>query len=348
MKKGLLLFGVILITFATFSAFAENEINLNSPEKTDFTNYLLTLKLDSAIYQEVLGSNQVKIPSISGDKNVEATLDDLDTPTLDYYGSSKISFPNGGDIFVFPVGYIQGNVVDATGNLIPKAHLSFVCHSSFTVQFPTITDNTGFFIVQNVPIGECTIIASTEVSAGSSKVVITTGQISEVEIVLEKPVSNQSSLFMILSIVGLLMLLIFGFIMFKSIKEKGRKEQISFKHRKKEEIEHEEHKSSELKKLKESKEIKELKETKEQKETEAISKQTKALLHILSEKEKKVVEILMANQNQASQARIRRDTKIPRTTLARILQSLEAKKIILIEKSGKWVDIKLTDFFLGN
>ena len=79
-----------------------------------------------------------------------------------------------------------------------------------------------------------------------------------------------------------------------------------------------------------------------------ISKKTTAILETLNDKEKKVVNFLLENNYQQSQSKIRHATKIPRTSLSRVLQSLERKKIISIKKEGKLVDISLTSFFLDD
>jgi len=74
---------------------------------------------------------------------------------------------------------------------------------------------------------------------------------------------------------------------------------------------------------------------------------SETILKTLNKKEKAVVEFLLANTNKASQAKIRHATGIPRTSLSRVLQSLEGKKIVHVEKHGKMVNVALTDFFLG-
>ena len=89
------------------------------------------------------------------------------------------------------------------------------------------------------------------------------------------------------------------------------------------------------------------KEHSEVKTEEKHSKQTQALMKTFSEKEQKVVDFLLKHNNLTSQAKIRHNTKIPRTSLTRVLKSLEKKKIAEIEKEGKMVSVKLTKFFLG-
>lgn len=71
------------------------------------------------------------------------------------------------------------------------------------------------------------------------------------------------------------------------------------------------------------------------------------VLVALSEREKKVVRHLLDNDNRSTQASIKNDTGIPKTSLLRIFQSLENRNIIYIEKIGKMKKVSLSDWFLG-
>ncbi|NQU78391.1 hypothetical protein HQ545_01345 [Candidatus Woesearchaeota archaeon] len=71
------------------------------------------------------------------------------------------------------------------------------------------------------------------------------------------------------------------------------------------------------------------------------------VLHTLSAKEKNIVEFLMQTGGKNSQAHIRHNTGIPRTSLSRCLKTLEQKNIISIEEVGKTRKIILTPWFLG-
>ena len=87
-----------------------------------------------------------------------------------------------------------------------------------------------------------------------------------------------------------------------------------------------------------SKPVKEVKET---------GKRAHDVLSTLNSKERDVINYLQANKDRATQADIRHNTSIPRTSLARVLQNLESKNIITVRKVGKAVKVQLTDWFLG-
>jgi uncharacterized membrane protein len=70
-------------------------------------------------------------------------------------------------------------------------------------------------------------------------------------------------------------------------------------------------------------------------------------METLNEREKKVVQFLLEEKGIATQAKIRNGTAIPKTSLVRVFQSLETKKVVSIEKIGKMKKITVTDWFMG-
>ncbi len=75
---------------------------------------------------------------------------------------------------------------------------------------------------------------------------------------------------------------------------------------------------------------------------------TNELMNTLRERERIVVEFLLNNNNVQTQNQIRYGTGLPKTTLARIFDSLAARNIVSIQKIGKAKNIHLTQWFLGN
>jgi uncharacterized membrane protein len=324
MKKRLALILLFIMLLPLAIAIDETNIIFTSPDKQDFTNYYLTLNFADAQYTELLSSSQAKIPLLNKEQSLQVTLDLLETPAIDYYGSGKYK----DNFLVFPVGYVQGTVVDNAGNLVSNAELSFNCYSSFTVDFPDSSDNLGFFNIPKTPIGECIVIASKDGVVGKQNFEIKLGEISSVEVSLAGNMDNKNSSHLIWLIVILISLILIGLLIWYLLKN----DIINFK------------KKKPLTKEKVEENSKDIEETSENN----ISKKTTAILETLNDKEKKVVNFLLENNYQQSQSKIRHATKIPRTSLSRVLQSLERKKIISIKKEGKLVDISLTSFFLDD
>ncbi len=67
----------------------------------------------------------------------------------------------------------------------------------------------------------------------------------------------------------------------------------------------------------------------------------------LNKKEIKVVDYLMQSEKSPSQNRTSHDIGIPKTSLSRIIDSLEKKNILTCEKIGKYKKLQLTKWFLA-
>jgi len=76
-------------------------------------------------------------------------------------------------------------------------------------------------------------------------------------------------------------------------------------------------------------------------------KRTQDILQTLNDREREITTYLLEHSKKSTQATLKNETGIPKTTLLRIFASLEAKHIITIEKVGKMKKITLTDWFLG-
>ena len=334
MKRFLL---IIVFTFIFMFTLVQAQIDttftFTSPDNEDFTGYFATILLDDAVQKVVLDNSEYTLALIDGQYTTDIILDSFDTPTPDYYGSKSITVPSDTSIpfFVYPIGYLQGTVVDTNGNLVPSARIQFTCYSSIAVEYPHTSDAAGFFTVPHIPVGRCTIIASARNVAGKSDVEIRRGEDTSVEIVLGQTIDSSYSMFKII-LWGFIVLAVIIVLISSLVSRNVQKRKIVSHHEKKIQERKRENQQEDQEKL-------------EEKHT--ISKQTQALLQTLSEKEHKVVTFLMNHGNEGSQAQIRHATHIPRTSMARILQTLERKKIVQIEKQGKMVRVELTELFLG-
>ena len=210
------------------------------------------------------------------------------------------------NFLVYPTGYLKGKVLDINGNLVPYAELLIDCYSTTIYDYNRNADNIGFFTITNVPVGSCSMIASKNGLVGNAEFEVNKGEVVSIEIILGESVAKKSNLAVWIIVILLIVLTILISIRF----------------------------------------ILQRKPKTEAKTEEKQSKQTLALMKTLSEKERKAVDFLLEKDNKVSQAKIRHATRIPRTSLTRVLQSLEKKKIVEIEKEGKMVSVRLTDFFL--
>ena len=70
-------------------------------------------------------------------------------------------------------------------------------------------------------------------------------------------------------------------------------------------------------------------------------------METLNNKEKNVVRFLLEHKEFMSQNQVGREVGMPKTSLSRVIESLELKKIVETECIGKYKKIRITSWFLG-
>lgn len=217
---------------------------------------------------------------------------------------------------------INGIVLDSLDNLVSEAEVKADCVESQTFK----TDKFGSFTIKDSPKGSCRIYAAFKDGIGFKDIMVS-GQLDGLEIKLDKTIVRLSryngclSCFLFVDKIpaaalaaSCIILFLTGFLLvLRFAKKKKRKE----------------------------KKVNEIKETKS-----FTPHRIADILQTLAPKEKRIVEFLLENNSQSSQAQIRHNTGIARTSLARCLKTLEAKKIVSVEKLGKMVRVRLTTWFL--
>lgn len=267
-------------------------------------------------------------------------VDNRSTPETDYYGESIYTLTGdlvtrGETLYVDPVGSLELIVSDASGNLVAGAELDFKCKS---YRSTATTDRFGSYKAENLPVGECKVSAAYTNLVGSAVISIVKGHTVNGEIMLSENViipPIEAYKYYIGAAVILVLLLLYYTLIRKRIKRHVKEEvakTVKKKHAKK----------AKLKKVNLAKE-----EKKKEKKEEELNPRARDIMKTLNEKEQKVVNFLLENKHKSTQATIRNETGIPKTTLARVFQALEAKKVIKIETIGKLKKIELTDWFLG-
>lgn len=218
---------------------------------------------------------------------------------------------------------LKGLVVDKDTLLVRGASLRFDC-GQLPEDLPVETDSFGSFRVENFPVGECDVFAHYDNYVGYVTVHLEEDDFERVIIHLDQKIvkKDYSLLFLILLGVGFLLLLlsiillIIWFVKRKDTREMKRIERqtiasfVSIPH-------------------------------KGQTRLDTISV-------TFSKPEKAVVDYLLSHHHEAVQADMRHAMHLARTTLARVLEGLERKKVVSIEKLGKAIKVKLSDWILEN
>ncbi len=295
-------------------------------------NVLLTLKdintkqdIDSVIVNVDLGESVItkyveegeilRLELENGTYEAELRANDLSTPGKDYHGKVSLEVENTliKAILLYPIGTLRGTVKDKLDNVVSNAKLKFECSGESPDSFPETTDEFGSFSVEYMPIGECMVYASYKDMTGRLRLDIGRGNLSNYEIMMDKSlIREKSNLASWLISIAILLIVAYFAIKYNMIGKATPK-----------------------------------KEKKEKEEKKPEDNAMKKIKETLNEREKKVVNHLLDNNNTSMQSSVRHATSLPRTTLSRIVNSLQKKKIISIEKHGKSVKLTLTDFFLG-
>jgi DNA-binding MarR family transcriptional regulator len=145
---------------------------------------------------------------------VTLKLDKTETSGMDYYSKFDVALTGDRSITAYmrPVGSFTGEVIDS-GGLVTKAQIKFDCIGDYGETGETISDSFGSFSADWLPVGSCKVSALSDGKVGSSEVIITQGEISKIEILLEKEISKSEDYsWLIIPMVLILAVLIYLFL----------------------------------------------------------------------------------------------------------------------------------------
>ena len=244
-------------------------------------------------------------------------VDELSTPGKDYYVESYFDLKKDTyqTLHLFPLGSVIGYVYDDSKRAIAGADVKFECSADYGVTTPTKTDSYGSFVGEWMPIGRCSVFAAFQDRMGKKDVEIRHGEVEEIEITLSGSLLQSWTFSTALLLVSVLL----GAAFYAYKKNYHTKLMPP---------------------------IESQPQVPEKPTTPGLPKRAIDILKTLKPKESAVVNFLIENGEESTQAKIYYSTGIPKTSLSRILQSLENKNIITSEKIGKKKKVKLTDWFM--
>lgn len=250
----------------------------------------------------------------SGSYSIVLKIDVLDTGGNDYFsiGDVQLDRDSMAIFFMYPVGTVRGVVYDKSGSAVEGAKIGFACANQIGDTKDIYSDEYGSFEAGYLPVGTCTMYASKGSYMGRQDIQVREFQLLTQDIILDQSVASSGIFFWIGGMIVLLMAAFFV----GSRMRKPKKAKIVMDEKPKEE----EHK---------------------------IASRTSDILVTLKPSERCVVEFLLNNGCESTQAKIRNSTGIPKTSLARIFLYLESKKVLTVEHIGKMKKVKLTDWFLA-
>lgn len=336
--------------FVTVKDINSGELVISMPVNIIWYNTKSQGTINLTKYIDKRGTFSYKISP--GEWRLQIYVDNMSTPEIDYFGESTYQITDdlvtrGEVMYIVPVGSLELKVTDPNGNLVSGADVNFKCKSYRT---SAKTDKFGSYKADNLPAGECKIYAASDNLVGSDSAEVIQGKTISKDISLSESVTTASLkkyYYIIVPLVILVFLALAYLLLRKRIKTQVRqelKEKIKrrFVGKKKEQSEAKAGKAEKSSKAGE----KEVAEKQENGKGE-LNPRARDIMKTLNDKEQKVANFLIQSGNKSTQAAIRNETGVPKTTLVRVFQALEAKKVIKIETIGKLKKIELTDWFLG-
>jgi len=269
---------------------------------------------DNYVTNKYIYENDYVVLSIEDDENLFIIVDDINTSGVDYYASvslielDSVDIVDANTVLLKPASSLRGVVKDELDNIVSNAKLKFECADSSLV-LPESTDEFGSFFVEGLSAGECKVFASYGDYVGFSLVDLKKGDIADVEVKLDNSIvyEQERESGSYLILLIFFLLFVFGIVIYFVFRN-----------------------YSLFKKVKE-------------KESDKLG----SVLKTLNRKESKIVNLLKGRENYTElQSKIRHELGIPRTTLSRLLISLEKKKIITVFRSFRIVKVKLNDWIV--
>jgi len=267
---------------------------------------------------EYVAGNTIVLDLLEGSYEFEFIMDDSKTTGKDYYAMQKVIADSDQQqvLYAFPVASLRGKTIDELHNLVGDIRITLECDRDVPSTSPIITDKLGSFTFSLVPIGNCLLTASDEDqdNVNQQEIAFNRGDLEVIELKLES--SSQRGVFIFLVIVVVLVMGIAGAIYF-------------YLHRKTPTL------------IPEPKVV-----AKRTPQKRKAPSKADTILPTLREREQAIVNFLLESKGTSTQAKIKFATKIPKTSLMRILDTLQGKKIVEIDATNEVKTVRLTPWFL--
>jgi len=269
----------------------------------------------------------LKLQLEAGQYSITLKVDELSTAGKDYYiiEEKSVNSDVSGQLFLFPVASVHGAVYDKKQQAVPGASIKFSCSGSYGELAEFNSDNYGSFSNDWLPIGVCRIYAMSGASTGFAEINAEQGQLYDVSVNLDQKVKSGNLGYTLVFIVGIVAVIYYVFYFRKGnvkVKEPGKTDGSR------------------------EGDLRVLSAKKFKMAADGLTRRQKDVLKTLGEKERDIIKFLVQSGNKSTQAYIKNELGIPKTSLSRLLDNLSNKNVISIEKVGKMKKVKLTGWFL--
>ncbi len=315
----------------------------SAPTDATMTYTLTNTETNNTVTNQVMFVQNLAIEVLPGYTLLAISIDDSRTPGVDYSGSASFyASSNLTDVSVqvLPIGAVAVSVVDTDHMPVPNAPVRIDCTKNYGQQGYFRTDTFGIVDADTLPVGECVIRAAVNNVIAHQSINVNRGSKNTIEVRLEgyhvQPINYW--------LIGVILLIIifvggYGYTQYRKSRPANKVRTNAGSK-----------KSHNARVARIRKNIPEKEKSAETTPAVHAAQSVKdGIIRALGRKEQVVVRYMLGEfqegKKHVSQAMIVYGAKIPKTSLARILESLEQKHIIEIERIGKLKKVTFTDWF---
>ncbi len=321
--------------------FYARDFSTSQPLAGNVLQFWMSSSNRTIISSEASGEDGFVVLFIDGGTwNVKSEIEDTQTQGRDHVAITSLSISRDTNYTLNfqPVGTIYIEAKDEGGQPIPRASASIDCvNSAYNVQElnDDLTVQNGVLLVKYVPTGACRITVSNDYGSTSNDVNLARGELKNISMQLKQQNNFLQSALVILAALAVLLALFF-LLKRKAITQKTKKEEITTQ---KTTVRAHKRKIS-------SKTPGSNSDSQFMQSTLNKTKRMIDLMNTLNERERTIVETLLKHDGKLKQSKLYRETLIPKTSLARAVQSLQTRNIIELIPFGKTNYVKLSKWFL--
>ncbi|MGV8141659.1 MAG: helix-turn-helix transcriptional regulator [Candidatus Woesearchaeota archaeon] len=260
-----------------------------------------------------------------GEYDIEFKYDSVSTGGKDLYSKMKFDIYDdfSTDVYMLPVGSVKGLVLDIKGRIVINATITADCVADYGIQGEDHSTYLGTFSYNYIPTRNCRIIAESGGMMGYTDLFVNRGELEQITITLDKNIPKKDIMWVTIILIILTSIISYLIIyrhkkIFQRVETVKKVKKASYKNKK----------------------------IQIEKKTELTNKRSSDIMQTLKGRERIVVQFLLETDN-IPMSKIHYSTGIPKTSLVRILDNLESRNILKIEKIGKMKRIGLTEWFKG-
>ena len=202
----------LLMLLLSFSALSETLVlDLYSLSNIPIEGRLVEFKINNNSTLTYSETNSYILELTQGSYFIEIFVKNKNSAN-EFYNNLEVVLSENDSLSMnlFQVGTITGFVFDNKENPIPNSSVYVDCVNTYYEPEGAITNDIGFFIIANAPVGSCIVYAIHDKTLGYAEVSLNPGETSPTNIYLDKQLSEPQLATGLITIVIIISIIIFG------------------------------------------------------------------------------------------------------------------------------------------